>query len=55
MCTKEATTIHHKKGRGIYLLDKSTWIGLCMGCHRWVTDNPKEALEKGLIISRINK
>jgi DNA-directed RNA polymerase subunit RPC12/RpoP len=48
----DTLTIHHAKGRGKYLLDENTWIPLCGNCHRWVTDNHKEALETGLSFSK---
>lgn len=54
-CTgsSQELTIHHKKGRGIYLLDVSTWIPLCVSCHRWVTDHPEQAEALGLSESRL--
>jgi hypothetical protein len=36
-------TIHHSKGRGKYLLDVSTWVPLCLMCHRWVEEHPDDA------------
>lgn len=35
-CTYYSTDIHHKhsgKDRGKYLLDVSTWMGVCRSCH----------------------
>lgn len=49
---KENLTVHHTKGRGIYYLDKTTWIPLCLSCHEWVTDNSKQAIDMGLSQSR---
>lgn len=49
----EELTVHHTKGRGIYLLDISTWIPLCLSCHRWVTDHSEEANALGLSESRL--
>ena len=54
-CTISATEVHHKRGRGKYYLDVSTWIALCHNCHRWVTDNSKEAIRLGLSTSRLKK
>jgi hypothetical protein len=51
----ETMTIHHSRGRGVYMLDESTWIPLCGNCHRWVEDHPEEARKIGLTESRINK
>jgi hypothetical protein len=45
---KQELTVHHTKGRGLYYLDKSTWIPLCMSCHMWVETHPKEAREMNL-------
>lgn len=49
---KENLTVHHTKGRGLYYLDKTTWIPLCLSCHEWVTDNSKQAIDMGLSQSR---
>jgi hypothetical protein len=49
---KQELTVHHTKGRGLYYLDKTTWIPLCMACHMWVTDNSKQAIDMGLSQSR---
>ena len=49
---KENLTVHHTKGRGLYYLDKATWIPLCLSCHEWVTDNSKQAIDMGLSQSR---
>lgn len=51
----EATDVHHKKGRGKYYLDRSTWLAVCRKCHRRITDNSKEAIELGLSVSRLKK
>jgi len=49
-CTfNKQLTVHHIKGRGPYLLDTTTWITLCMNCHRWVHDNHNEAKKLGLL------
>jgi len=52
-CTLKSTDIHHKKGRGKYHLDISTWLSVCRNCHIWITNNKKEAVELGLSISRL--
>jgi len=46
-CSIKATDVHHKKGRGIYHLDVSTWMPLCRNCHAWIEENPSEAYELG--------
>ena len=40
--------IHHKKGTfGKRLLDVTYFMAVCRPCHRYITDNPIPALEKG--------
>jgi hypothetical protein len=50
---KENLTVHHTKGRGLYYLDRSTWIPLCLSCHEWVETHPKEAREMNLSQSKL--
>jgi hypothetical protein len=52
-CTYDATDVHHKKGRGIYLIDISTWLAVCRSCHHWIEENPEEAKNLGLSESRL--
>mgnify|MGYP003503850759 FL=1 len=48
-CTIKATEVHHKKGKiGNLLITESNFLSICRSCHRWVTDNSKEAVEMGL-------
>jgi len=47
-CTNTATEVHHKKGRGKYYLDDTTFMAGCHNCHSWVTDHPAEAIKLGL-------
>ena len=49
---RDATTIHHKKGRGIYLCVIEFFLAACMPCHEKIELNPKWAKEKGYSISR---
>ena len=53
-CTLKSTDVHHKKGRGKYLLDESTWLSVCRNCHTWIETHPEEAKELGFSISRID-
>jgi hypothetical protein len=49
-CRKLAEDVHHTRGRaGGLLLLESSWVGLCRGCHRRVTDSPKWARSVGLL------
>ena len=50
---KQELTVHHTKGRGLYYLDKTTWIPLCMACHMWVETHPKEAREMNLSLTKL--
>lgn len=52
-CTKLTDDPHHSKGRGIYLLDVSTWVPVCRSCHSYIEAHPKEAKEKGWSESRL--
>jgi len=47
-CSLRATEIHHKKGRGKYLLDITTWLPVCRNCHNWIENNPEDSYELGL-------
>ena len=49
---RRATEIHHTRGRGGYLLDMSTWLAVCPWCHRYIHDHPREARERGWMITR---
>jgi hypothetical protein len=53
VCTTVATTCHHKRGRGKYLLQTDTWVQLCMGCHDFVERNVEYAYEHGLSEPRL--
>jgi hypothetical protein len=52
-CSLHATDVHHKKGRGKYHLDTTTWLPVCRNCHTWITDNHNDSIELGFSISRI--
>ena len=51
-CSLHATEVHHKKGRGKYHLDTSTWLPVCRNCHTWIETNPQEAYELGFSLIR---
>lgn len=44
-CSLSSTDIHHKKGRGKYQNDPTTWLSVCRNCHDWIEENPIEAKE----------
>lgn len=52
-CTGVATDVHHKRGRGVYLLRTDTWVALCRTCHQRVETHPDEAKALGLSESRL--
>lgn len=54
-CGSPATDLHHRKGRGPYYLDVSTWTALCRNCHRWVGTHPAAAIAAGLSEPRLSK
>ena len=51
-CTKQSTDIHHKKGRGKYHNDPTTWLSVCRSCHDWIETHPIEAQELGFSTKR---
>ncbi len=55
ICDKFSSEIHHKKGRGEYYLDISTWIACCRNCHSWAETHPEEAKELGFSESRLEE
>jgi len=52
-CSKIATDIHHKAGRGKYYLITTTWIGLCRSCHQWAEEHPEDAKQIGVSETRV--
>jgi len=52
-CSLHTTDVHHKKGRGKYHLDVSTWLPVCRNCHMWIETHPEDATELGFSESKI--
>lgn len=52
-CSGKTESVHHKRGRGKYLLDVSTFIGCCISCHTYIENHPEEAKQKGWSESRL--
>ncbi len=50
---RRATEIHHKKGRGKYLSDKTYFLAVDRMCHQKVEMNPEWAKEMGFSLSRL--
>jgi hypothetical protein len=47
-----AKEIHHKKGRGKYLLDTSTWMAVSSEGHRAIHADPKKSYAMGWMLPR---
>jgi hypothetical protein len=45
--TRHATEIHHKKGRGKFMLDTSTWMAVCRDAHEEIHFNPENSYKMG--------
>lgn len=52
-CTRQATDVHHKAGRGENHLKISTWLAVCRSCHSWIEVHATEAKELGLSETRL--
>lgn len=52
-CSTYATDIHHKAGRGQYMLDETTYLAVCRTCHQYIELHPNEAKEMGFSINRL--
>lgn len=51
-----ATDVHHKKGRvGSLFLDEKFWLPVSRLGHKWVEENPEEAINKGFSLLRLSK
>jgi hypothetical protein len=48
-CREASTECHHRRGRGKYMLEVSTWMALCSQCHRRIHENPKMAKSLGYL------
>lgn len=51
-CTWHASEVHHRKGRGPFMFDQSTWIAGCHRCHMSAHANPAAAYERGVMLHR---
>jgi hypothetical protein len=54
-CQGGSTDVHHKKGRGPYLLMTNTWMAVCRTCHQWIETHPIEATEMGFRESKLTE
>jgi hypothetical protein len=53
-CTHRTQGVHHKRGRGKYLLDKSTWEPACNPCNHYVEVHHQWAIDNGHKESRLS-
>ncbi len=52
-CTHQATQIHHMAGRdGFWLIMSKYFFPICGRCHRKATKDSKDAIERGVSVSR---
>ena len=51
-CQINATDIHHKAGRGKFMLDETTFLAVCRICHNQIEENPVMAKAMGFSESR---
>ncbi len=54
-CTQPASQIHHRKGRGKFLLSVATWMPVCPDCHDFIHKHPTWSFRKGYMIKRASK
>lgn len=55
-CTKQATVVHHKAGRGKdNILNVKSYVACCPSCNLWCETNHKEAAERGLKLTKFKK
>jgi hypothetical protein len=50
VCEAKARDVHHKMGRGIYLLVTAWWMAVCRKCHDKIEANKRWARELGYIL-----
>ncbi len=49
---RRSTEIHHKKGRGKFLLDTSTFMAVCEQAHKEIHFNTEESYKRGWMLPR---
>ncbi len=55
VCTGTTEGVHHKRGRGRWLLAVFTWLGACNACNGWCDRNHAKAQELGFLEDRLKK
>jgi len=51
-CKNVSTDVHHRRGRGPFLLVESTWLSCCRGCHIVIHANVAESIRLGYMETR---
>lgn len=55
-CYLKSVDVHHKEGReNDKLTDVTKWLPICRKHHSEITENSREAIEKGISVSRTAK
>jgi hypothetical protein len=54
-CVCPATEVHHKRGRGKFLLAEEYFMAVCWACHKLIHNDPAWAIRKGYMILRLQK
>lgn len=55
-CQERSTDLHHQRGcEGERLLDTNYFMAVCRAHHTYYTEHSKEAIEKGISVSRTGK
>jgi hypothetical protein len=49
-CSARADDVHHKKLRGKYLLDETTWMSICRDHHALIKAMPRWARANGYLL-----
>lgn len=52
---RQATELHHKRGRGIYLCEVKWFMATCSTCHHSIETNREWAMNRGYRIDRIGQ
>jgi hypothetical protein len=54
-CEHQSTDVHHKKGRGEYYLDETTFLAVCRSHHIAIEKAPLWAKAQGYSLDRLSK
>lgn len=51
-CRQTSTQVHHRRGRGPYYLQVSTWMACCQACHELIETKRAWAKRMGYLVNR---